>query len=130
MSPESGSPITIFPVDAETIRYLKFTGRPAEVVDLVEAYAKDQGLWLDPSAEPVFSETLELDLGSVEPSLAGPARPQDRVPLREAKRRFVAALGQAIPEMAPDSHDEAVAESFPASDPPGDGGGADGKPEA
>ncbi|MDQ1565237.1 MAG: aconitate hydratase, partial [Actinomycetota bacterium] len=129
MSPEYGSTITIFPIDGETLRYLRFTGRPAEVTDLVEAYAKDQGLWLDPTAEPVFSETLELDLGSIEPSLAGPARPQDRVPLREAKRRFVAALGQAMPDPAPDSHDEAVAESFPASDPPGDDGGADGKPD-
>jgi aconitate hydratase len=129
MSPEYGSTITIFPIDGETLRYLRFTGRPAEVTDLVEAYAREQGLWLDPAAEPVFSETLELDLASVEPSLAGPARPQDRVPLREAKRRFVAALGQAIPDPAPNSHDEAVAESFPASDPPGDGGGADGKPD-
>ncbi|MDQ1515141.1 MAG: aconitate hydratase [Actinomycetota bacterium] len=129
MSPEYGSTITIFPIDGETLRYLRFTGRPAEVTGLVEAYAKEQGLWHDPSAEPVFSETLELDLGRIEPSLAGPARPQDRVPLREAKRRFVAALGQAMPEPAPDSHDEAVAESFPASDPPGDGGGADGKPD-
>ena len=118
MSPEYGSTITIFPVDAETLRYLRFTGRPAEVVALVEAYAKEQGLWHDPAADPVFSETLELDLGSVEPSLAGPARPQDRVPLREAKPRFVAALGQAMPDLAPDSHDEAVAESSrPATRP-------------
>src|SRR4029077_6372372 len=64
MSPEYGSTITIFPVDGETLRCLEFTGRPAATVDLVEAYAKEQGLWLDPSAEPVFSETLELDLGS------------------------------------------------------------------
>jgi aconitate hydratase len=130
MSPEYGSTITIFPVDGETLRYLRFTGRPAELIDLVEAYAKEQGLWLDPAAEPAFSETLELDLGSIEPSLAGPSRPQDRVPLREAKRRFVAALGQAMPEMAPDSHDEAVAESFPASDPPADDAGPNGEPEA
>jgi len=130
MSPEYGSTITIFPIDGETLRYLRFSGRPAETVELVEAYAKEQGLWLDPGAEPAFSETLELDLSTVEPSLAGPARPQDRVPLREAKRRFVAALGQAMPEMPPDSHDEAVAESFPASDPPGDGGGANGQPDA
>jgi len=121
MSPEYGSTITIFPVDDQTLKYLRFTGRPTEGVELVEAYAKEQGLWLDPSAEPAFSETLELDLSTVEPSLAGPARPQDRVPLREAKRRFVVALGQAIPEPAPNSHDEAVAESFPASDPPADG---------
>ena len=130
MSPEYGSTITIFPVDDQTLKYLRFTGRPAEVVDLVEAYAKEQGLWLEPSAEPVFSETLELDLSTVEPSLAGPSRPQDRVPLSEAKRRFVVAVGQAIPEPAPSSHDEAVAESFPASDPPSDGAnGGHGKPE-
>jgi aconitate hydratase len=120
MSPEYGSTITIFPIDDQTLSYLRFTGRPAEIVDLVEVYAKEQGLWLDPSAEPVFSETLELDLSTVEPSLAGPARPQDRVPLREAKRRFVVALGQAMPEPAPNGHDEAVAETFPASDPPAD----------
>jgi aconitate hydratase len=120
MSPEYGSTITIFPVDDQTLRYLRFTGRPDEAVALVEAYAKEQGLWLDPSATPVFSETLDLDLSTVEPSLAGPARPQDRVPLRDAKRRFVVALGQAMPEPAPASHDEAVEESFPASDPPAD----------
>ncbi|HEV8628331.1 MAG TPA: aconitate hydratase AcnA, partial [Acidimicrobiia bacterium] len=129
MSPEYGSTITIFPIDGETLRYLRFTGRPPEVVDRVEAYAKEQGLWLDPSAEPVFSETLELDLGEVEPSLAGPARPQDRVPLRQAKQRFTVALGQAIPDFAPSSHDEAVAESFPASDPPADGARNHRQPE-
>ena len=130
MSPEYGSTITIFPPDDETLRYLRFTGRPPEVIDLVEAYAKEQGLWLDPSVEPAFSERLELDLGTIEPSLAGPARPQDRVPLREAKSRFVAALGQAMPEPAPESHDEAVAETFPASDPPADGGGDDDREPA
>ncbi len=128
MSPEYGSTITIFPIDDETLRYLRFTGRPDEVVDLVEAYAKEQGLWLDPAAEPAFSETLELDLGEVEPSLAGPSRPQDRVPLRQAKQRFVVALGQAMPDPEPSSHDEAVDETFPASDPPADN--ADGGEEA
>src|SRR5437660_9780892 len=93
MSPEYGSTCTIFPIDDETLRYLEFTARPPELVALVEAYAKEQGLWHDPAAEPAFSERLELDLGRVEPSLAGPARPQDRVPLRDAKRSFRAALG-------------------------------------
>src|SRR5207237_6463972 len=84
MSPEYGSTITIFPIDGETLRYLRFTGRPAEVVDLVEAYAKEQGLWHDPAADPVFSETLDLDLGGVEPSPTRPARPPARAPLRDA----------------------------------------------
>ncbi|MGH9194078.1 MAG: aconitase family protein, partial [Acidimicrobiales bacterium] len=88
MSPEYGSTITIFPVDEETLRYLRFTGRPEELVALVEAYTKEQGLWHDPAAEPTFTETLDLDLSTVEPCIAGPARPQDRVPLREAKQRF------------------------------------------
>ena len=92
MSPEYGSTITIFPIDGETLRYLRFTGRPDDLVALVEAYAKEQGLWHDPAAEPAFTETLELDLSTVEPSIAGPARPQDRVPLREAKARFAVAL--------------------------------------
>src|SRR5205085_1193767 len=69
MSPEYGSTITIFPIDGETLRYLEFSGRPESLVDLVEAYAKEQGLWHDPSREPVFSETLELDLSTVVPSL-------------------------------------------------------------
>ena len=119
MSPEYGSTITIFPIDAETLRYLEFTGRSPERIALVEAYAKEQGLWHDPSSpEPVFSETLELDLSTVEPSLAGPKRPQDRVPLRAAKPMFRAALTESLPSVAPASLEEASAQSFPASDPP------------
>src|SRR4051812_25252498 len=82
MSPEFGSTCAIFPIDRETIRYLEFTGRPKELIGLVEAYAKEQGLWHDAdSEEPTYSDTIELDLGNVVPSLAGPKRPQDRVPL-------------------------------------------------
>src|SRR5918996_625218 len=98
MSPEYGSTITIFPVDGETLRYLRFTGRADEVVALVEAYTKEQGLWHDPAAEPTFTEALELDLSTVEPSIAGPARPQDRVPVREAKARFAVSLLDSLPE--------------------------------
>ena len=88
MSPEFGSTCAIFPIDAETLRYLRFTGRPAEQIELVEAYAREQGLWHDEHSEPepVYSDTLELDLGDVEPSLAGPRRPQDRVPLTRRAR--------------------------------------------
>ncbi len=96
MSPEYGSTCAIFPIDDETLRYLRFTGRSEDQVKLVEAYAKDQGLWHDPSTEPVFSERIELDLSTVEPSLAGPARPQDRVPLRRAKAAFADALAKAL----------------------------------
>ncbi|MCU0312515.1 MAG: aconitate hydratase [Solirubrobacteraceae bacterium] len=117
MSPEFGSTCAIFPIDAETLRYLRFTGRPEELVTLVEAYAKEQGLWHDEhSEEPTFSDTLALDLSAVEPSLAGPKRPQDRVPLRTAQAAFREALGGYV--VTPDAEDEAVAESFPASDPP------------
>jgi aconitate hydratase len=125
MSPEYGSTITIFPIDGETLRYLRFTGRPDPLVALVEAYAKEQGLWHDPSGEPTFTETLELDLSTVEPAIAGPARPQDRVLLREAKERFVVALADSLPEAGRatpvaigHAYDEADAQSFPASDPP------------
>ncbi len=129
MSPEYGSTITIFPVDDETLRYLRFTGRAAGQVALVEAYAKEQGLWHDPAAEPTFTETLDLDLSTVEPSIAGPARPQDRVPLREAQQRFSVALLDSLPERAAagrpgtpvaigTTYDDADAQSFPASDPP------------
>jgi aconitate hydratase len=100
MAPEYGSTIAVFPVDEETLRYLRFTGRDEEQIRLVEAYAKEQGLWHDPSQRRVYSADLSLDLSTVEPSLAGPRRPQDRVPLRTAQPRFreaLAASGQAEP---------------------------------
>uniref|UniRef100_UPI00333FD17F aconitate hydratase AcnA n=1 Tax=Castellaniella defragrans TaxID=75697 RepID=UPI00333FD17F len=96
MSPEYGSTISIFPIDEETLGYLRFTGRSPEQVALVEAYAKAQGLWHDPAHEPVYSEKLELDLGTVVPSIAGPKRPQDRVPLTSAQPAFRQALA-ALP---------------------------------
>ena len=118
MSPEYGSTCAIFPIDDETLRYLRFTGRPDGQVALVEAYAKANALWHDPAAEPAYSETLELDLASVEPSLAGPKRPQDRVALASAKSAFRAALADfADGDSVRDSVDEAVDETFPASDP-------------
>ncbi|WP_017933735.1 aconitate hydratase [Nocardioides sp. Iso805N] len=124
MSPEFGSTIAIFPVDEETINYLKLTGRSEEQLKLVESYAKEQGLWLDPAAEPRFSEKLELDLSTVVPSIAGPKRPQDRVQLTDAKTAFRGALvdyaGNASDEQG---YDEAVAESFPGSDAPSYSGG-------
>src|SRR4051812_28862972 len=93
MSPEFGSTCAIFPIDAETLRYLEFSGRPQELVELVEAYAREQGLWHDEHAEePTFSDVVELDLSNVVPSLAGPKRPQDRVSLSEAQVEFREAL--------------------------------------
>ena len=118
MSPEYGSTCAIFPIDDETLHYLRFTGRPDDQVALVEAYAKTNALWHDPDAEPAYSETLELDLASIEPSLAGPKRPQDRVPLASAKTAFRAALADFTNgDSVRDSIDEAVDETFPASDP-------------
>jgi aconitate hydratase len=100
MSPEYGSTCAIFPIDEETLRYLDFTGRAPQQVALVEAYAKEQGLWHDPSHEPAYSERVELDLSTVRPSLAGPARPQDRVPLERSKPMFRGALSSVLPEEA------------------------------
>ena len=122
MSPEFGSTCAIFPVDAETLRYLDLTGRPTETIELVDAYAREQGMFHhESSPDPVFSDLLELDLGDVEPSIAGPKRPQDRVPLYQAKQSFLEAMGEFDPEAAEqmgNGRDEAIEESFPASDPP------------
>ena len=130
MSPEMGATCAIFPVDAETLRYLEFSGRPPERVELVEAYCREQGLFHDEdSDEAAYSDGLELDLSDVEPSLAGPKRPQDRVALSNAAEDFrselqeLAGNGDVL-----SGYDEASAESFPASDPPTDNGG--GTPKA
>ncbi|HEY7602925.1 MAG TPA: aconitate hydratase, partial [Gaiellaceae bacterium] len=117
MSPEYGATCGFFPVDDATLQYLRLTGRPDERVALVEAYCKENMLWHDAEEHPTYSQVVELDLGSVEPSLAGPRRPQDRVPLDRA----AAAFREALPSFGLDygnAKDAAVAESFPASDPP------------
>ncbi|MGB9250461.1 MAG: aconitate hydratase AcnA [Mycobacterium sp.] len=121
MSPEFGSTAAIFPIDQETIDYLKFTGRKEEQLALVETYAKEQGLWHDPEHEPEFSEYLELDLSEVVPSIAGPKRPQDRIILSEARSTF----RETIPSYVGDDSttqgysklDQELDETFPASDP-------------
>src|SRR6478609_3144573 len=151
MSPEFGSTIAVFPIDEETVKYLKLTGRDDEQIALVEAYAKEQGLWHDPDAEPRFSEKLELDLSTVVPSIAGPKRPQDRVLLSEAKDSFRSSLADYVDEGAPEGGsdkegvpaqekpeaaehskvDEQSDESFPSSDAPShsEGGNGDGTPD-
>ncbi|WP_433614601.1 aconitate hydratase [Dactylosporangium sp. CA-139114] len=126
MSPEYGSTVAIFPIDDETIKYLKLTGRDEAQVALVEAYAKEQGLWHDPAAEPDYSERLELDLSTIEPSLAGPKRPQDRVPLSSAKPMFRSVLDHYVGDGVEGPADEASAESFPASDAPANSVSANG----
>jgi len=120
MSPEFGSTCAIFPPDAETLKYLELTGRPTSTIALVDAYAREQGMFHTAGSEdPMFSETLELELDSVVPSIAGPKRPQDRVSLSDAKPAFIAALaesdGDAAQELSP--LDEALDKTFPASDP-------------
>ena len=120
MSPEFGSTCAIFPIDDETINYLRLTGRTDEQLALVEAYAKTQGMWHNPDHEPAFSEYLELDLSTVVPSIAGPKRPQDRILLSESKIAFRKDIHNYVEEQLPTPHtqlDEAIEESFPASDP-------------
>lgn len=121
MSPEFGSTAAIFPIDEETINYLRVTGRKPEQLALVEAYAKAQGMWHDPAHEPTYSEYLELNLSDVVPSIAGPKRPQDRIPLSQAKPTFRDQIPSYVGGgSAPDQHsklDEVIEETFPASDP-------------
>ncbi len=134
MSPEFGSTAAIFPIDQETLHYLRFTGRKDEQLALVEAYAKEQGMWHDPEHEPEFSEYLELDLSEVVPSIAGPKRPQDRIRLSDAKSTFRKQITTYVGD-DPDKKeysklDEAVDETFPASDPGALGNGhADDAPQ-
>ncbi|MCK9249427.1 MAG: aconitate hydratase [Solirubrobacteraceae bacterium] len=126
MSPEFGSTAAIFPIDAETLRYMAFTGRPKDQLELIEAYAKAQGLWHDPEQEPTFSQVVELDLGDVVPSIAGPKRPQDRVSLSAAKEEFRGSLGELLGDTGCGTpYDKALANTFPASDPPKTTPGAD-----
>ena len=110
MSPEFGSTCAIFPIDAATLEYLTLTGRPQSQIELVETYAKEQGLWHDPARELRFSEELTLDLSTVVPSIAGPKRPQDRIELANAKTAF----RDALPSY---THDDQLNGTFPASDP-------------
>jgi aconitate hydratase len=131
MSPEFGATATLFPIDEETLAYLRLTGRSPERVELVERYARTQGLWREPGNGPIFDEQLDLDLATVEPSLAGPRRPQDRVPLTDLRENFrsnfptglegsiaIADLTGEEPIAGNGRVEEASAQSFPASDPP------------
>src|SRR2546423_12432357 len=129
MAPEYGATIGIFPVDQETLRYLEFTGRTAEQVQLVEAYMKEQGLFHTPDAsEPVYTDALELNLATVEPSMAGPRRPQDRVGLREGPRKFAEALPSLMkPTTPPAGFSAPLARAAPGGRPGSEGGQA-GRP--
>jgi len=128
MSPEFGSTCAIFPVDAETLRYLEFTGRPAEQIELVEAYAREQGMFHEPGSEDaIYSDTLGLDLSTVEPSLAGPKRPQDRIALSSAANDFLAELSDEADGKNGDHGGNGSRLSFPASDPPSSMAGQDGE---
>src|SRR4051812_1923357 len=117
MSPEYGATCGFFPVDQVTLDYLRLTGRPAERIALVEAYCKENVLWHDPSDHATYSQIVELDLGDVEPSIAGPRRPQDRVPLAAAKESFLDTLGTFGVDYTNGTEEKALADTFPASDP-------------
>src|SRR5215475_4387687 len=122
MSPEYGATCGFFPVDDVTLNYLRLTARSEERIALVEAYCKENFLWHEPGEHPEYSQVVELDLGDVEPSLAGPRRPQDRVPLGRAKEEFIESLGTFGVDYTNGTYDKEIADSFPASDPPtGDG---------
>ncbi|MDX6481761.1 MAG: aconitate hydratase, partial [Gaiellaceae bacterium] len=129
MSPEYGATCGFFPVDEVTLGYLRLTGRDDARVALVEAYCKENLLWHEPDSHPEYSQVVELELGDVEPSLAGPRRPQDRVPLARAKEMFIESLDSFGATYANGTYDKEVADSFPASDPPtGDGATDDAEP--
>jgi aconitate hydratase len=129
MSPEYGATCGFFPVDDVTLSYLRLTGRSEERVALVEAYCKENMLWHEPEDHATYSQVVELDLDSVEPSLAGPRRPQDRVPLARAKESFIESLDTFGVEYTNGSYDKEIADSFPASDPPTGDGVTDDEPE-
>ena len=126
MSPEYGCTSAIFPIDEATLAYLRLTGRPEAQVALVEAYAKEQGLWHDPDHQPAYSHVLDLDLSTVTPLIAGPKRPQDRIPLAQAPRAFRAVLGQYAPAGPPVGLDEAGARVVPGLRPVAVTGNRDG----
>jgi aconitate hydratase len=117
MAPEYGATCGFFPVDAETLDFMRLTGRGDEHVRLVEAYCKENLLWHEPDSAPRYSQIVELDLATVEPSLSGPRRPQDRTSLAAAKQSFCRGLESFGVEFASGTLDEAIAETFPASDP-------------
>ncbi len=125
MSPEYGATCGFFPVDDVTLNYLRLTARSDEQIALVEAYCKENLLWHEPGEHPEYSQVVELDLGDVEPSLAGPRRPQDRVPLDRAKEAFIESLGSFGVDYTNGTYDKEIADSFPASDPPTGDGTAD-----
>ena len=135
MSPEYGATCGFFPVDELTLEYLRLTGRSDERIALVEAYCKENMLWHEPGEAPTYSQVVDLDLGTVEPSLAGPRRPQDRVPLAHAKTAFLDSLGTFGVDWTPTngSADKAVEDTFPASDPTTEqapGGSPEPEPDA
>src|SRR3954466_14146134 len=117
MAPECGATCGFFPVDGQILDYLRLTGRPPERLGRVEAYCKENALWHETETHPEYSQVVDLDLDAVEPSLAGPRRPQDRVPLRVAKESFLEALPSFNGVLRAGTQDEAIAETFPAGDP-------------